>query len=77
MKKAKFSFEDLEVWQKAVEFANRVIQLAEQIQTDRKHFRLIEQLEAASTSVALNIAEGKIFEEGVYSISLYCPWFSI
>jgi len=59
MKKAKFSFEDLEVWQKAVEFANRVIQLAEKIQTDRKHFRLIEQLEAASTSVALNIAEGK------------------
>jgi four helix bundle protein len=59
VKKAKFSFEDLEVWQKAVEFANRVIQLAEKIQTDRKHFRLIEQLEAASTSVALNIAEGK------------------
>jgi len=29
VKKAKFSFEDLEVWQKAVEFANRVIQLAE------------------------------------------------
>jgi four helix bundle protein len=59
VKKAKFSFEDLEVWQKAVEFANRVIQLAEKIHTDRKHFRLIEQLEAASTSVALNIAEGK------------------
>lgn len=58
-RKAKFSFEDLEVWQKAVEFARRVIAIAEEIQTDRKHFRLIEQLEAASTSVALNIAEGK------------------
>ena len=59
MKKAKFSFEDLEVWKKAVEFAHEVVNIAENIQTDRKHFRLIEQLEAASTSVALNIAEGK------------------
>jgi len=59
MNKVKFSFEDLEVWQKAVEFANTVINLTEDIKTDRKHYRLIEQLEAASTSVALNIAEGK------------------
>jgi four helix bundle protein len=55
----KFSFEDLEVWQRAVDFADKVISLAEEIQTDRKHFRLIEQLESASASVALNIAEGK------------------
>ena len=55
----KFSFEGLEVWQKAVDFADKVINLAEEIQTDRKHFRLIEQLESASTSIALNIAEGK------------------
>ena len=59
MKKVKFSFEDLEVWQKAVDFADKVINISEEIQTDRKHFRLIEQLESASTSVALNIAEGK------------------
>ena len=59
MNKVKFSFEDLDVWKKAVEFAHKVINIAENIQTDRKHFRLIEQLEAASTSVALNIAEGK------------------
>lgn len=59
MKKTKFGFEDLEVWQKAVDFANRVINLTGKIQDDRKHFRLIEQLEAASTSIALNIAEGK------------------
>jgi four helix bundle protein len=56
---AKFSFEDLEVWRKAVEFAKGVIELAESVETDRKHFRLIEQLEASSTSIALNIAEGK------------------
>ena len=29
------------------------------LQTTRKHFRLVEQLESASTSIALNIAEGK------------------
>jgi four helix bundle protein len=55
----KFGFEDLEVWRKAVEFAKGVIELAESIETDRRHFRLIEQLEASSTSIALNIAEGK------------------
>jgi four helix bundle protein len=35
------------------------MQLIAQIQTDRRHYRLIEQLEACSTSIALNIAEGK------------------
>lgn len=61
MKKVKFSFEDLEVWQKAIEFAKRVIDLIERVETEqgRKHYRLIEQLEACSTSIALNIAEGK------------------
>jgi four helix bundle protein len=59
MEKIKFSFEDLEVWQKAVDFAYEVIRLAEEIHTERKRYRLIEQLEAASTSIALNIAEGK------------------
>ena len=54
-----FSFEDLEVWQKAVAFAKMVINFAEQIATNHKHYRLIEQLESASTSVSLNIAEGK------------------
>lgn len=55
----KFSFEDLDVWKEAVAFSDKVISLAESIQTDRKHYRLIEQLEASSTSIAMNIAEGK------------------
>ena len=59
MKEIKFSFEHLKVWQKAVEFAYKVISVAENMRADRKHYRLIDQLEAASTSVALNIAEGK------------------
>jgi four helix bundle protein len=36
-----------------------VILLVEKLETDRKHFRLIEQLESCLTSVAMNIAEGK------------------
>lgn len=49
----------MEVWKKAVDFAKSVIDLTEEINTDRRHYRLIEQLEASSTSIALNIAEGK------------------
>jgi four helix bundle protein len=54
-----FSFQELKVWQKAVNFATRVIQTVEEFETDRQHYRLVEQLEAACTSVAMNIAEGK------------------
>lgn len=59
MVQAGFSFEDLKVWQKSVEFAKAILNITEKIQVTRKHYRLIEQLESASTSVALNIAEGK------------------
>jgi len=54
-----FSFEDLKVWHKAVQFAKRVIQVIDELDAPRKHYRLFEQLEAASASVAMNIAEGK------------------
>jgi len=58
MNEVKFSFEKLEVWQKAIEFAKIIIELAEDIIDNRKRYRLLEQLESAATSVALNIAEG-------------------
>ena len=58
LKPGKFNFENLDVWQKAVEFAQKVLTLTDTINSHHKHFRIIEQLEAASTSVALNIAEG-------------------
>jgi four helix bundle protein len=57
--KDKFSFEDLEIWQEAVVFADQCLDITEKIETDRKHYRVIEQLESAATSTALNIAEGK------------------
>jgi four helix bundle protein len=59
MTKVRFSFEDLEVWQKAIDFTDKVISFVEKIRADRKHFRLLEQIEASSASIAMNIAEGK------------------
>ncbi len=53
------SYKDLIVWQKSLGFANDVIDLVDSLDTPRKHFRLIEQLEAAVTSIPMNIAEGK------------------
>jgi len=54
-----FSFQDLKVWEKAVDFAEEVIRSIDDFDAPRKHYRLIEQLEGAATSVAMNIAEGK------------------
>ncbi|MBW2034275.1 MAG: four helix bundle protein [Deltaproteobacteria bacterium] len=54
-----FSFEDLEVYQKSVDFSVSIINVVDQLDTPRKHYRLIDQLESSSTSVCLNIAEGK------------------
>lgn len=54
-----FSFEDLKVWQKAVDFAEVVICAIDSFEAPRKHYRLIEQLESAATSPSMNIAEGK------------------
>jgi four helix bundle protein len=59
MEKGQASYKDLQVWQKSMEFANAVIDLTERLETERKHFRLVEQLEAAATSIPMNIAEGK------------------
>ena len=53
------SYKDLIVWQKSIEFAILVIDLAEKLSQSKRHFRQIEQLEAAVTSIPMNIAEGK------------------
>jgi len=54
-----FAFKDLHVWQRSLDFADLVISESEKITTSRKHYRLLEQLESAVTSVPMNIAEGK------------------
>lgn len=54
-----FAFEDLLVWQKSIDFAEVVIKEIDRFDAPRKHFRIIEQLEAAAIIVSSNIAEGK------------------
>lgn len=56
---SKLGYENLVVWQRAIEWSCSIINILEDLKTERKHYRLIEQLESASTSVAMNIAEGK------------------
>ncbi|MCU4165558.1 four helix bundle protein [Carboxylicivirga caseinilyticus] len=51
-----FEFKDLIVWQKAIEYANEILNICDQV---KGHYRLIEQMEACSTSIPQNIAEGK------------------
>ena len=54
--KMTFAFENLEVWQKAVVWVDRVLRTAEKLDTEQRHYRLISQLESAATSVPMNVA---------------------
>ena len=58
MAKYLFPFEKLDVWQLAIDLADTVLALLEKL-PQNKHIRLICQMEAAATSPAQNIAEGK------------------
>lgn len=51
-----FAFEKLIVYQRAIDFADRVCQLTEQF--TRGYGFLVDQLNRASLSIAANIAEG-------------------
>ena len=53
-----FPFEKLDVWQLAVNLAETVLDLLEDLPPN-KHIRLISQMEGAAVSPAQNIAEGK------------------
>lgn len=52
-----FRFMDLEIWQKSIQLNDEFYDLAELLEK-AKHFRMAEQLRAASLSVSNNIAEG-------------------
>jgi len=54
----KFPFEKLEVWKLSVDLADFVLSLLDSFPKN-KHFRLIGQMEAAVSSIAQNVAEGK------------------
>jgi four helix bundle protein len=54
-----FDFEKLLVWQKAVEFVDLILEKTDEFYKSNGNFRLREQLDACSSSIAMNIAEGK------------------
>jgi four helix bundle protein len=51
-----FMFENLEVYQKSVDFADEVSDLIEKL--ERGHYHIRDQFGRASLSISLNIAEG-------------------
>lgn len=56
---AKFRFEDLEIWQLAIEIADRVFDIADDLEKNRL-YRFAEQLSGAGMSMSNNIAEGSV-----------------
>jgi four helix bundle protein len=54
---AKFRFQDLKIWQLAIEIANELFDIADELEKKRL-FRFAEQLRAAGMSMSNNIAEG-------------------
>lgn len=55
--KSKFRFQDLEIWRLAIEIADELFDIADEL--EKKHlFRFAEQLRAAGMSMSNNIAEG-------------------
>jgi four helix bundle protein len=53
----KFRFQDLEIWQMAIEIANELFDIADELDKKRL-YRVAEQLRAAGISMSNNIAEG-------------------
>lgn len=53
----RYKFENLEVWKLAMKFNSLVYELADSL-PDSEKFNLNSQMRRASTSIALNIAEG-------------------
>ena len=52
-----FNFEKLEVWQKAIEFADAVYRITKSFPSDER-FGLTNQMRRAAVSIASNLAEG-------------------
>ncbi len=59
MKNADFEYETLDVWNVAIDFADSLIELSERLREEYKCYRLVDQLQSASTSISMNIAEGQ------------------
>jgi len=54
---AKFRFQDLKIWQLAIEIASDLFDVADELE-QRKLYRVADQLRGAGMSMSNNIAEG-------------------
>ena len=54
---AKFRFQDLKIWQSAIQIADELFDLADRLE-HKKLYRFAEQLRGAAMSISNNIAEG-------------------
>jgi four helix bundle protein len=53
----KFRFQDLKIWQLAIEIADALFDIADELER-KKLFRFAEQLRGSAMSMSNNIAEG-------------------
>ena len=53
----KFRFQDLEIWKLSIKLGDRLYDLADKLEGEKK-FRFSEQLRGAALSISNNIAEG-------------------
>jgi len=60
----KFKFEDLIIWQKAMDLGEEMIKLSSQFPKEET-YNLSSQLRRASDSIALNISERSIIQSGL------------
>jgi four helix bundle protein len=54
---AKFRFQDLAIWQEAIDIGNVLFDIADTLE-EKRLFRFAEQLRSAGMSISNNIAEG-------------------
>ena len=54
---AKFRFQDLKIWQSAIEIADALFNIADELE-NKKLYRFAEQLRGSGMSMSNNIAEG-------------------
>jgi len=54
---AKFRFQDLKIWQQAIEIADELFDISDELEL-KKLYKFAEQLRGAGLSISNNIAEG-------------------
>lgn len=57
MSQTSFRFQKLQIWQRAADISDRLFQMADHLEAEKK-FRFAEQLRSAVLSITNNIAEG-------------------